>query len=501
MNREFRIAVASLFLCATSVAQGATGAAQNYASYCADCHGARLEGAQAPALFGDRWMQDSGAVELRARIHDGAPSKGMPQWGSILSAADIDALVAFIRTRTAERVAAGSDAKAGPQVFETYHHKVGVESVLESGLDQPKSLALFDADTLLVTDSKGLRIVKGGVLASEPVAGLPTFDTLEEIAIHRSGAAGASGRDWLYVTYVCSKACGHPERHAYTLARGRLLAGRWVEHQKLVDFGDGDHVYGVSKLAFDDTGYLYFTLSGADHPGQDPKDLDREIVKAQDLGSHRGKTFRVHDDGRVPKDNPFVGRSGALPAIWSYGHRGLSGLYFDNATRTLWATEHGPWGGDELNRIVRGGNFGWPVVSFGYHYAGKPIAASQAPGLQSPVFHWTPSVGVSTVQVYDGAAFPKWRGNLLVGSLGARIGHTLYRFELDDGRALLYRYASDAQGHVLRDDKGAALPRVPRYEEIAPDIGRIRDTRIGRDGFVYLLLEHPDRIVRLVARP
>ena len=487
---------ASLLLCA-GIAQGAQSASQNYAAYCADCHGARLDGAQAPALLDSRWLQHDGDTQLRSAIRDGVPSKGMPPWAGILSAADIDALVLFIRTQNVDRAPGSADAKGSAKSFETYHHKVRVEAILESGLDQPKSLALVDAETLLVADSGGLGVIRRGALVREPVAGLPVFDTLEEVALHRAGQ-GESAREWLYITYVCSKACGHPDRHAYTLARGRLRDERWTDHQKLLDFGDGDHVYGVSKLAFDDAGYVFFTLSGADHPGQDPADLDRELVKAQNLGSHRGKTFRVHDDGRVPADNPFVNRDGALPIIWSYGHRGLSGLAFDSTSRTLWATEHGPWGGDELNRIVRGGNFGWPVVSFGYHYAGKPIGAAQAKGFEPPIFHWTPSVGVSTVQVYDGAAFPQWRGSLLVGSMGARIGRTLYRFELAEGRALAYRYPSDAQGRVLRDEKGVALPRVPRYEEIAPDIGRIRDTRVGKDGYIYLLLEHPDRIVRLV---
>jgi glucose/arabinose dehydrogenase len=118
--------------------------------------------------------------------------------------------------------------------------------------------------------------------------------------------------------------------------------------------------------------------------------------------------------------------------------------------------------------------------------------------MESPVFHWSPSIGVSNVFVYHGAAFPNWQGQVFVGSLGARIGRTLFRFELKEGRALLYAYPSDAQGHVLRDNAGSALPRVPRFEEVAPDIGRIRDMRVGPEGHLYLLLEHPDRVVRLV---
>jgi glucose/arabinose dehydrogenase len=200
----------------------------------------------------------------------------------------------------------------------------------------------------------------------------------------------------------------------------------------------------------------------------------------------------------VPDDNPFVQQADALASIWTYGHRGLSGLHYDPVRSVLWSTEHGPWGGDELNRLERGGNYGWPRVSLGYHYAGAPIDSASRDGMIAPVFHWTPSVGVSNVVVYTGSAFPRWRGHLLVGSLGGRIARTLYRFQIDGPRAQLYAYPSDAGGRVLRDADGKPLPRVPRFEEVAPDVGRIRDLRIGPEGYVYLLLENPARLVRLV---
>lgn len=418
----------------------------------------------------------------------------MPAWAGVLTEADIQALVGHIRELNSRQAEHGESVSASrddaPSTLKTNLYDIRVESIVEQGLDQPKSLAALPDGRLLVTDSKGLRVIRNGQLAHEVVTGIPANDSLEEIARHPSNG-------WFYLTYLCSKACGHENRHTYTLARGHLRDARWTDNEALADFGDGDASYGVSKIAFDDRGHVFLTLSGAERPGRDPADFEAEIAKPQDLGSYRGKVLRLQEDGRIPDDNPFARRPGALPAIWSYGHRGLSGLYFDSATQALWATEHGPWGGDELNRIHAGGNYGWPVVSFGHHYAGKPIAAAQQAGMQSPVFHWSPSIGVSNVLVYDGAAFPNWRGQVFVGSLGARIGRTLFRFELKEGRALLYAYPSDAQGHVLRDEAGNALPRVPRYEEVAPDIGRIRDMRVGPQGYLYLLLEHPDRVVRL----
>ena len=467
-----------------------------YAAYCAECHGAKLEGANGPALRDARWTQTDAAATLAARIREGVPQRGMPAWRGVIADADIATLASFIVSQSSLPAPGGQ--LAGTVATNLYD--VRIEPILEQGLKQPKSLAVLADGSLLVTEERGLRVVRDGKLAAQPVAGMPANDSLEEVALHATASDKAA--PWLYLTYLCSKACGHPERHTYTLARGRLRDGRWVDNQTLLEFGDGDTAYGVSKIAFDDRGHVYFTLSAAEHPGQDPADLDAEMAKAQNLASYRGKVFRVNEDGSIPSDNPFAGRPGALPAIWSFGHRGLSGLTFDSGRDALWSTEHGPWGGDELNLIRRGANYGWPLVSFGYHYAGKPISAAQDPALQAPIFHWTPSIGVSNVLVYDGAAFPKWRGQLFVGSLGARIGRTLYRFELKDSAALLYAYPSDAQGHVLRDASGTALPRVPRYEEVLPDIGRIRDMRVGPEGYFYLLLERPDRIVRMIpARP
>lgn len=471
----------------------ASSASHIYAAYCADCHGAKLEGANGPALRNARWTQADASTALATRIREGAPQRGMPAWRGVIADADIAALAGFIAERSAEQ-GAPKQLSAGTVATDLY--EVRIEPLVEQGLTQPKSLAVLANGSLLVTEESGLRLVRDGKLVTQPIAGVPPNDSLEEIAIQPSSPRPAD--PWLYMTYLCSKACGHPQKHVYTLARGHLREGRWSDNQRLIEFGDGDTAYGVSKIAFDDHGHVYFTLSAAEHPGQDPGDLDMEMAKAQNLGSYRGKVFRIEEDGGIPADNPFVGKKGALPAIWSYGHRGLSGLTFDTGRSALWSTEHGPWGGDELNLIRGGRNYGWPLVSFGYHYAGKPMEAAQADGIEPPIFHWTPSIGVSNVLVYDGAAFPKWRGQVLVGSLGARIGRTLYRFELKATTPLLYAYPSDAQGHVLRDAAGTALPRVPRYEEVLPDIGRIRDMRVGPEGYLYLLLERPDRIVRVV---
>ncbi|MCX7868786.1 MAG: PQQ-dependent sugar dehydrogenase, partial [Terrimicrobiaceae bacterium] len=177
-------------------------------------------------------------------------------------------------------------------------------------------------------------------------------------------------------------------------------------------------------------------------------------------------------DGRVPDDNPFAGREGAHPAIWSYGNRNIQGMVLDGERGVLWAVEHGPRGGDELNIIRKGANYGWPVVTRGINYSGTPITdKTEAPGIERPVIDWTPSIAVGGLALYNGSAFPGWRGNLFATALA---GQKLVRI-------------------VLRDNES-----TPRQEALLERSGRIRDVRVFRDGFLYVLYDEPGKIVRLV---
>jgi len=481
---------------AAETASGAT----IYANYCVECHGARLEGARGPSLRDIRWRAEKAATSLAAAIREGAPARGMPSFGNVLPDTALQAVLLYVLEQNAVSVVA-SEAASSDTKAHSLLHSFRLTTVVSIGLRQSRSMAILPDGEVLVTDASGLRRIPASTRAlGAPVAGLPPHDLLEEVAPHPDYQRNG----WLYLTQVCSTACGHANRHVYSLLRGRIRDGRWVDGRTLATYGDGDLSYGVSKLAFDGEGYLWLTLSGAEQPGQDPEAFIADIARPASLASHRGKIFRLHEDGSVPRDGPFVearsaNQAGALipSAVWSLGHRGLSGLHYDRVTRTLWATEHGPWGGDELNRIIRGGDYGWPRTSYGYHYGGARLDHAAQIGLESPLFHWTPSIGVSGVLVYRGNSFLQWRGDLFVGALGDRIGRTLYRFRLVEGHAQLYQYPADENGRLLRDSVGRTLPRVARFEEVLPDIGRIRDLREGPDGFIYLLLENPDRIVRL----
>ena len=228
--------------------------------------------------------------------------------------------------------------------------------------------------------------------------------------------------------------------------------------------------YG-SRLAFDKNNFLFITVGDR----QVPPTGDLEAHPAQNLRVHNGKVIRLHDDGRVPADNPFVGREDALPQIWSYGHRNPQALLVHPVTGEVWATEHGPQGGDELNLIQPGKNYGWPVIGFGVNYrTGSNIhSGTTRQGMEQPVKVWVPSIATSGITAYTGTAFSGWQGSMFVGGL---VGETLVRLKIEGGR-------------VVED------------ETIISRRGRVRDVRQGPDGFIYIAIEdrggQPSSLYRL----
>jgi glucose/arabinose dehydrogenase len=247
------------------------------------------------------------------------------------------------------------------------------------------------------------------------------------------------------------------------LVRGRIVGHEWTDQETIWEAPKETYLDGLengagARIAFDDSGHVYLTLGAM-----------RGYEDVQDLGQPNGKIHRVHDDGRIPEDNPFVDTPGALPSIYSLGHRNPQGIDFDHRTRTMWSSEHGPRGGDEGNVIRAGRNYGWPLVSLGVDYDGRPIPYAKKFGiefdpaeLEPPKIDWTPSPGVSSIVFYRGEAFPEWRDHLLVATLN---GNDLLRLVVDEQRAL-------------------------HSETLIEGLGRIRDVEVGPAGEVVLLLEH-----------
>jgi glucose/arabinose dehydrogenase len=347
---------------------------------------------------------------------------------------------------------------SGNTVLKSALHDYRVVPVVE-GLVQPWSIAFLPGGDMLITERPGrLRIVRNGTLLPQAVEGVPQVlhsgqGGLLEVMPHPDFASNRL----LYLSY--SKP-GATEAEARTaLARGRFENDRLTGVQDIFEAVSRGRGHFSGKIAFDRSGYLFLSLGDR----QVPPEGNLEAHPAQDLSNHHGKIVRLHDDGRVPADNPFATRAGARPEIWSYGHRNAQGLAFHPETGELWADEHGPQGGDELNRIEAGRNYGWPVIGFGVNYTtGTAIhAGTHRQGMEQPAHVWVPSIGISGLMFYTGDRFPEWRGNAFVGGMG---GERLVRLTLDG-------------------------QRVTGAENLVERMGRIRDVRQGPDGYIYLVTD------------
>lgn len=481
-------------------AQPADPFADPYTEHCAVCHGAAMEGAaQGTPLARVALKNGESVAQLTHSISHGAPAAGMPAFGKTLDAVTIQRLATYIAERRSDlaytdfKVELAPALPQGPLTSERAAFRV--EEVAK-GIDRlPYSIAPLPDGRILVTEkTRGLRIVSADGKLSDFVRGTPqVFDDgfevpgirlvygmgyLMDVALHPDYAR--NGWIYLHFTERCtacnktSKDTGRPVSMNKVI-RGRIRDGQWMEQQ--VIWSTDMELYTAmpdmaagGRLAFDGQGHLFFSvgIKGGS-----------ETAGIQDLGLPFGKIHRINDDGSIPKDNPFLEVKGALPTIWTYGHRTPEGLEFDRATGQLWETEMGQRGGDELNLLRAGRNYGWPLVSKGLGYDGQPIAFGKQLGIQfkpgdieQPLVDFTPAPAVSSFVIYDGAAFPAWRRNLLVGSLK---GTTLYRIEVESGR-------------------------VVHTEKLLTGLGRIRDVAVDAQGMPYLLLESAagGRIVRLV---
>jgi len=355
----------------------------------------------------------------------------------------------------------------GAEVIQTREHAVRLTTITE-GLDRPWGLAFLPDGRMLVTERSGrMRVVgRDGRLDPAPVAGLPRVDAhgqggLLDVVLHPR----YRDNGWVYWSYVQRDADGDSGTE---VARGRLAGGpgAWRMQDVEVVFrmapksSSGFH-FG-SRLVFDRDGLLYVTLG------------DRgDMARAQKLDDHAGKILRLTDDGRPAPGNPFASNAKAKPEIYSLGNRNVQGAALHPKTGVLWANEHGPQGGDELNAIRAGVNYGWPVITYGVNYvSGSKIGeGTEKPGMAQPVKHWVPSPALAGLAFYDGDRFPRWRGDVLMGALR---GQSLVRVRLD--------------GEKFVEDEFMLQGAVPR----------LRDVRIGPDGYVYLLTDVPNgAILRL----
>jgi len=456
-----------LLLCLSPTNLHAQGAirqgppAELYTKHCAVCHGDDFRGTAAGSLLIDEWQSIGQSDEdMAVYIKDGNLEKGMPAFGDAMTAREIRSLVVFMNEIRSDAVENVEQTPLNEEVeLEAKDHRFVVEPVV-GGLEIPWALAFDSKGKGLVTERAGrLRWLEDGVL-SEPIEGLPEIlhlgqGGLMDVAFHPD----YDENGWIYLVYTA----GISENRGLTsVVRGRIDGLAWKDQETIYRADDkyftSAHVHFGSRIVFRD-GYLWFSIG------------DRGAMEsAQDTTMPNGNIHRLHDDGRIPEDNPFAGSDEGLPTIWSWGHRNPQGLAFHPATGELWSAEHGPRGGDEVNLIEKGGNYGWPLVTHGINYNGSPITEhTSKPGMVDPAWHWTPSISVCAITFYTGEDFPSWKNDLFVTGLRSE---ELWRLTTKDGK-------------IVND------------EIVLKGLGRIRDVTMGQDGMLYLVLNNPDLIVRL----
>jgi aldose sugar dehydrogenase len=340
-----------------------------------------------------------------------------------------------------------------PQTLETLGPPATTIRVVPfvKGLANPWSLAFLPDGNILVTEKAGrLRIVRGGTLDPEPIAGVPAVFTqgqggLLEVALHPQ----FDRNKWIYLTYSKPGDRGATTALARGTFDGKALTD--VEDLFVADNWAPGGIHFGSKLAWSRDGLLFMSVGERN---------DRK--RAQDLSLHGGKILRLKDDGTAPADNPFVGKPDVKPEIYSYGHRNVQGLAVHPDTGEVWANEHGPQGGDELNKILPGKNYGWPIATYGREYSGELISSPVAEGVEQPIVFWSPSPGLSGLVIYSGDRFAAWKGNIFSGALAGQY---------------INRVVFNQRGVWGRENLLGAL-RL-----------RIRDLRQGPDGLLYVAVD------------
>ena len=330
------------------------------------------------------------------------------------------------------------------------------------GFEIPWGMAFLPDNRMMVTDRIGdLWIVEKDGKDKVKVSGeIPNVRSkgqggMLDVAVHPD----FNTNSYIYLSYS-----DYSENKSHTsLIRAKLVNNSLVNSQIIFrpeeKFFTKRSLHFGSRIIFDDKGFIFFCIGDRG---------DRDL--AQNLDMPNGKMYRIRDDGTIPIDNPFYYTKGAIKSIWSYGHRNPQGLAIHPSTRQLWEAEHGPRGGDEVNIILRGHNYGWPVITYGKNYSGTIISKlTHHEGMDQPVFHWTPSIAVCGIAFYEGSQFPEWKNNLLATSLKYE---RLHRVELDGM-------------NMVKD------------EIIFEAESRVRDVEVGPDGIIYVALEDPGRIVKL----
>jgi len=462
-NNYFSRIVFFFLLVVLTVSLSAQNGQVLYQQNCAQCHGSDLNGGNAASLIDGVWQFGAENGYIFRNIKFGIPHLGMPSYEASLSDNEVRAIVDYIR-ESEKNVGAVKPPLA--KELETMEYDLNVE-VFAEGLEIPWAIDFIDENTALITERPGkLRVVKNGKLLAEAVKNTPEvlhegqgglLDVAVDPEYDRNG--------WIYLAFshvLNDEGTGRPPAMT-KLVRGKIVNNTWMDEQVLFEaphetYRTTRHHYGC-RIVFDPWGHLYFAIGDRGYQDQ-----------AQDFMLPNGKVHRINKDGSIPTDNPWYDEEGAIKSLYSLGNRNIQGMAVHPETGELWATEHGPMGGDELNWIEAGKNYGWPVITYGRNYNGTIITElTRKEGMEQPNYYWRPSTAVCGLDFYRGDLFPKWKNKLMVGAL---------------------KYEQVSLLDIEKD-------RVMHEEVILKNQGRVRDVSTGPDGAIYVVLNNPGSVLRL----
>ena len=457
----------------TKVKRSGVNVTQLYNDTCAKCHGQNAEGGGGGTkslLTVDKFDQKWDKPFFEA-TRKGVPEMGMEPYGDTMSDEEVWALVVHIRELQNKTLRPQTAPKPVAGVYATQHYKYRIETVIkeDGGLKTPWCIDWLPDGKMLVNYRPGYMCVFDNGNNLGKVEGLPPSTEigqggLMEVKVHPD----YKNNGWIYLS-VAEPLNGDLHKAFTKYVRGKLkFTGTkylWTSEQTIFKMADdnynGSGIHFGGKIVFDLKGHIFFSTG---ERGNGPL--------AQRLDKPNGKIWRLNEDGTVPDDNPFVKTPNALPGIWSYGHRNPQGVTMA-VDGEIWDTEHAPRGGDELNHIVKGTNYGWPIITFGINYNDSSLSVPWPSGDQNfkmPILRWLPSCATSGLKVAKSKAFPLWDGDLIAGGLA---GKNVDRIRL----------------------KGET---IVEKETLSWGLGRVRDLAFGPDGYLYLTLNEPDRIVRFV---
>jgi aldose sugar dehydrogenase len=429
-----------------------------YSQYCSSCHGEKVE------AFVDRtWKHGNTKPEIIKSISDGYLENGMPIWRATIQPEEIEKLADLIVTslNTVKQYDFAEVEKT-----DTYKSKgitVKLEPVLEE-IKSPWGMATLPDGSLLVTDRDGDLWKVGKDNKKAKITGIPEVlaqgqGGLFEVLLHPKYEENS----WIYLSFAKSKKENARLVSTTALVRGKLQGNTFTQQEELFEampYFPTRHHYG-GRMVFDNDGYLFLTVG----------ERGMQDVNPQNLNSDCGKIHRFNDDGSIPTDNPFYNTENAKKSIWSYGHRNPQGLVIDRTNNVIWETEHGPRGGDELNIIKKGANYGWPVVSYGINYNGTTFTdLTEKEGILNPELYWIPSIAPCGMSFVTSDKYPAWQGEILAGSL---------RFK--------YLNKVNFKEGVINGE-----------EKLLLNVGRLRNVVQAADGFIYIGIEDPGTVYRVV---